>query len=69
MVYEQILKQDFKDKSEVVLGINDSWDFNHLITFNNSELDTISSFNTTDYYSIVPHEIDGYYYIFISSLL
>jgi len=67
LVYENILKQNFNGKESVVLGVNDKWDYNHLITFNNSDLDIKSSFNTGDYYSIIPHEEEGFYYIFISS--
>lgn len=55
--FEEILEKNFKPYSnDLLLGNNNSNEFGPIVLFNNSEIDKVTSFNTSTDYFIVPHK-------------
>lgn len=55
--FEEILEKNFKPYSdELLLGNNNSNDFGPIVLFKNSEIDKVTSYNTTTDHFIVPHK-------------
>lgn len=65
--FEVILMNNFKDDPDTILSKNDKWEYGHLLTFRNSELDIITSYNTSDVYAIIPDVNHTYSTIYIVS--
>ena len=65
--FEVILMNNFDMDNDVLLSKNDKWSYGHLLTFRNSELDVITSYNSSDVYAIVPNEERTHSIIYIVS--
>lgn len=67
LAYEVILLKDFEDSEQVVCAKNNNWEFGHLITFSQSKLDIITSYNSFDIFAIIPDQEHTYSNIIIAS--
>jgi hypothetical protein len=67
LVYEAILLNDFDNSNQVVYARNNNWGFGHLITFKQSKLDIITSYNSSDVFAIIPNQEHTYSTIVIVS--
>lgn len=67
LVFESILMTNFKNDEDTILAKNDKWEYGHLLTFKNSVLDIITSYNTSDIYAIIPDVNHTYSTIYIVS--
>ena len=58
---------DFDNSNQVVYARNNDWGFGHLITFKQSTLDIITSYNSSDVFAIIPNQEHTYSNIIIAS--